>query len=215
VNVQAYRPMLKTAPGKMTAQEQLNEVDAQTRAATRMLGSNPAAAAQIFAQATEAKNKIRGEVFRANQAMEAGIANENIATLNDAQLKNIAQYADQADKQARAKSATKAQRMAALQSIGEKIAKNKQENLIAAIEQQRYNYRFTNKGVGYSVNDPYNFNVPNVGTGATAASQIASKTGNYNFAPGYGGEYDAQGRLTGVKKTKARNGAIVKALKTL
>ena len=207
VNAQTYRPRLKE-DYSVSLQDQLNEVDQQARAAQRMAGNNVAAQAQIAAQAAEQKNKIRGEQLRMNQAIKMGTYNENIGTLNQAQLQNLQTYAVQQDLMSKAKSATKAQAFGAIQSMADKFAKNKQENLLLAIDQQRYNYRFTPSGVAYNVNDPYQFNASRAGGSPKAAPQ---------FAPGVEPLYDASGNIIDTRKkaVQSRNGSIVKALKNI
>ena len=70
VQAQTYQPMLDQ-PYDISLQDQINAVDAQANAAIRASGQNPAAQAYIMSQAIEAKNKIKGEEFRANQSNEA------------------------------------------------------------------------------------------------------------------------------------------------
>lgn len=207
VVAQTYQPRLKEAYS-VSLQDQLNEVDQQARAAQRMAGNNAAAQAQIAAQAAEQKNKIRGEQLRMNQGIQMGVYNENVGTLNQAQLQNLQTYAVQRDLMSKAKSATKAQALGAIQSMSDKFARNKQENLMLAIEQQRYNYRFSPSGVAYSVNDPYQFNASRAG---------GAPKGTPQFAPGVEPLYDASGNIVDTKKkaVQSRNGSIVKALKNI
>jgi hypothetical protein len=209
VNAQQYSPRLKQSYN-ISLQDQLNEIDAQTRAATKMIGSNPSAAAQIFAQAADAKNKIRGEQFRMNQANQVGTQNANIDTLNQAQMQNLQLLDQQYVRQSQAKSNTKAQTLEALKSIAAKTAQNKLENRQLGIMENMYNYRFGPKGQAYNINDPYQFN--------TQGAPFAKTRGGMEFADDVTPLYDASGKIAKLDKKSAkesRNGSIVKALKTL
>jgi len=198
VFAQGYQPQLLT-PYDISYQDQLNEITAQARAAERMAGQNPAAAASILATASGEKNKVLGEQFRQNQAQRMGVYNQNIATLNDAQLKNLGIYADQAAKQSQARSNTKAQAMEIEKSMSDKIAKNKSENNALQIYENLYNYRFGKSGRAQNYNPLAQFDI-------SADGKVSAQA-----APeGY--EYE-----TILKKKKkeetARNGSIVRALK--
>lgn len=205
VKVQQYTPRLKEAYN-ISLQDQLNEIDAQARAATRQIGTNPAAASQIFAQAADAKNKIRGEQMRINQASQFGTQAANIDTLNQAQMQNLQLLDQQYGRQAEAKSKTKAQTLEALKSIAAKTAQNKLENRQLGVMENMYNFRFGPRGQAYNINDPYRFNME--GNPSTKGLPVAPE--------GY--EY-----TTELKKIKSKegkngitlNGSIVKALKTL
>ena len=199
----------------------MNEVDAQTRAATKMIGSNPSAAAQIFAQAADAKNKIRGEQFRMNQANQTGTQNANIDTLNQAQMQNLQLLDQQYVRQSQAKSNTKAQTLEALKSIASKTAQNKLENRQLGVMENMYNFRFGPNGQAYNVNNPYQFN--------NAGNPFArTNIGSGQLEEGYEDLFNAAGRRVSTRKSskndtngkdgtkiKARNGSIVKALKSL
>jgi hypothetical protein len=208
VFVQGYQPQLLT-PYDISYQDQLNEITAQARAAERMAGQNPAAAATLLATASGEKNKVLGEQFRQNQAERMGKYNQNIATLNDAQLKNIGLYADQAAKKSQAKSNTKAQAMEIIKSMSDKIAKNKLENKTLQTYENLYNYRFGKDGRAQNYNPLAQFDVAVGGSGTGKSSG--------GIAPGYEFTYDSSGNIIGTRKSKedkdARNGSIVRALK--
>lgn len=220
VNAQQYNPRLKQAYD-ISLQDQLNEVDSQVRAATKMIGSNPAAAAQIFAQAADAKNKIRGEQFRMNQANQVGTQNANIDTLNQAQMQNLQLLDQQYVRQSQAKSNTKAQTLEALKSIASKTAQNKLENRQLGIMENMYNFRFGPNGQAYNVNNPYQFNNPTVGSTANTSGQsnIIEIQGKKYRPIDYDNKTNQPTKFELVGKNgakiKARNGSIVKALKSL
>jgi hypothetical protein len=164
----------------------------------------------LFAQATEAKNKIRGEQMRMNQANQMGVQNANIDTVNEAQLKNLGIMDQQYTRQQQAKSNTKAQSLAALQSIASKTAQNKLENRQLGIYENLYNYRFGPQGQAINFNNPAQFN--------PQGSPFAKTKGGMEFADDVTPLYDASGRIAKVEQKKAkdsRNGSIVKALKNI
>jgi len=216
VKAQTFEPTL-LSPYDISLQDQLNEVDSQVRAATRQLGSNPAAAAQIFASAEQAKNRIRGEQFRMNQANKSQIYNQNTEKMNQAKLQNLQILDTQAVRQAQAKSNTKEQALEAIKSIAAKTAQNKLQNRELGIYENMYNYRFGPKGQAYNVNAPAQFNIPE-GVGIDNLSDTdKSRIKDYYEKIV---SRDKTGSVTGSKeKTSSsktsRNGSIVKSLKTL
>ena len=175
VQAQGFQPDLAT-PYDISLQDQMNEITAQTRAAQRMAQGNPAAQALIAGQAYDAINKVKGEEFRANQAMQAGVYNQNRATLNDAKLKNLDIYDRQYTRQEQAKSNTKAITQAALNSISDKYAKNKLENRELGVYENLYNYRYDPSGRAINMNPLFQGNMPT----------MYGKQTNPNMLPIYG-----------------------------
>lgn len=160
VQATPYTPQLRV-PYDISYQDQLNEVTADQRAAQRMMGYNPAAQANVAAQAYGAKSKILADQFRANQAMKDQVYSGNIATLNDAELKNLAIYDQQYTRQEQAKSNTKAIAQAALSSIGDKLTKHKADvrtyNVYKTLFPQ---YGFERSGRGRFEGGYADFNIP-------------------------------------------------------
>ena len=215
VKAQTFEPTL-LSPYDISLQDQLSEVDSQVRAATRQLGSNPAAAAQIFASAEQAKNRIRGEQFRMNQANKSQIYNQNAEKMNQAKLQNLQILDTQAVRQAQAKSNTKEQALEAIKSIAAKTAQNKLQNRELGIYENMYNYRFGSKGQAYNVNAPAQFNIPGIGNVDATDEQKAKIKDYWEKVV----SRDKTGSVTGSKeKTSSSktsgNGSIVKSLKTL
>lgn len=213
VQAQKFQPTLQGAPSDISYQDQLNEITAQSRAAERMSQYNPEAAASIFGQVSQAKNKVLAEQFRANQARKEEVYNANRQRLDDAQKLNLQLLDQQYVRQSQAKSATKAQAQTALNSIADKIAKNKLENRQLGVMENMYNYRFDPMGRAINMNTPAQFNVPNVGS--TAKPKDAS---GEDLIPIYNDDNTIKGYK--VKKdtkstAKKYNGAIVKALKNI
>jgi len=219
VYAQTFQPMLDN-PYDISLQDQVNAIDAQTRAAMLNTGGDPTAQAYIAAQANDAKNKVLGEQFRLNQGQKAQTYSKNRELLNQSALQNLGILDNQQDKQSKAKSATKAQTIAALSSISDKVTRNKQENLIAAIEQNRNNFRIDSEGRAINFNTPAQFNMAGNSFNRTGNQQgiTTDHLGNtlypiYNKDGSIKG-YTAGGAKNGAK-IKARNSSIVKAVKSL
>jgi hypothetical protein len=159
VQAQPYSPQLRV-PYDISLQDQLNEITASERAAQRMMGYNPAAQANVAAQTYGAKSKVLADQFRMNQAMKDQIYSGNIATLNDAELKNLDIYDRQYGRQEQAKSNTKATAQAALNSIADKYAKNALENRTLGVYENLYNYRYDKSGRAVNMNAPFQPNIP-------------------------------------------------------
>jgi hypothetical protein len=159
VKVQTYQPEL-SSPYDISLQDQMNEITAQTRAAQRMVQGNPEAQAMIAANAYDAINKVKGEEFRANQAMKDKVYGENRNTLNEAKLKNLAAYDQQYARQSQAVSNTKEATQNALNSIADKYGRNKLENRTLGIYENLYNYRYDNAGRAINMNAPHQFSMP-------------------------------------------------------
>ena len=220
VFAQKYNPELDNVYD-ISYQDQLNEITAQARAAERMAGQNPAAAAALLTTASGEKNKVLGEQFRQNQATRAGTYNKNRATLNDAQLKNMGILDNQYVRQETANSTTKENIRNALNSISAKTAQNKLENRKLKTMENLYNYRYDSQGRLVNMNGIAQFD--------TSGNPITNTRGfgKGSLAPGKAFSYDASGDIIGTHsvkddasgkygaKIKARNGSIVKAIKNL
>ncbi len=159
VQATPYTPQLRV-PYDISLQDQLNEITSSERGAQRMMGYNPAAQSSVAAQAYGAKSNVLADQFRMNQAMKDQVYSGNIATLNDAELKNLAIYDQQYQRQEQAKSNTKATSQAVLNSISDKYAKNKLENRTLGIYENLYNYRYDNAGRAINMNAPFQPNIP-------------------------------------------------------
>ena len=156
-----------------------------------------------------------------NQATQTGTQNANIDTLNQAQMQNLQLLDQQYVRQSQAKSNTKAQTLEALKSIAAKTAQNKLENRQLGIMENMYNYRFGPNGQAYNVNNPYQFN-------PQGSPFARTNSGRGELAEGYEDIYNSAQQRIGTRKKgkddpavkngakiKARNGSIVKALKSL
>ena len=209
VFAQSYQPMLSQAT-TISLQDQINEITAQARSAERMAQGDPSALAMIASQAAQAKNKVLGEQFRMNQGEAQRVAETNRQTLNEAQKMNLGLFDQQQQRQAQAKSNTKMQNIVALNSINDKIAKQKLENRQMAISENLYNYRFSPSGVAYNLNPLAQFNMSGSGASGKGKGLAAGKAFNYDDA----------GQIVGIRNVSddtknSRNGSIVKSIKNL
>ena len=228
VQAQTYQPQLKN-PYDISLQDILNENQADYRAQQRMIGNNPAAQAMLNAQKYAANQKVLGEQFRLNQANKDQVYSGNIATLNDAKLKNLTIYDQQYDRQASAKANTKATTQAALNSISSKYLQNDAANKKLQIYENLYGYRFDDQGRAVNQNGPAVFNSPQITDGQDIP--IYDNDGNIVGYKRLGKQQtvDSVGTLpinpekTTNTKSKAKNGknginlnsSIVKAMKNL
>ena len=211
VQAQTFQPMLETTYD-ISLQDQVNAIDAQANAAMRAAGQNPAAQAQIMAQAADAKNKVLGEQMRINQAQKAQTYAKNREMLNQAQIQKLAIYDKQYERQEMAKSKTKEKALGALQSIDSKIDQNKFENKQLGLMENLYNYRFDPQGRAYNINPLAQINVPT--QGSTASTGDMNSLSEYEKAKALTNAYEAKIK-SATKAPKSRNGSIVKALKNL
>ena len=182
VQAQFYRPELDV-PYDISFQDQLNEITASERAAQRMSGYNPAAQSMIAGQSYGAKSRVLADQFRANQAMKDQVYSRNRATMNDAQLKNLAIADTQYTRQAQAKSNTKATAQEALNSISSKYAQNALENKTLGVYENLYNYRYDKSGRAVNMNAPQQFNTGVVYNpiGEPNYRKVTDKNGNISF----------------------------------
>ena len=152
VQAQGYKPQLDV-PYDISLQDQLNTITSQTRAGQRLAGYNPAAQSVMAGAAYDASTKVLGEQFRLNQAKKDQVYTGNRALLNDAQLKNLQIYDQQANRQSIARSNTKEAAQLALNSISDKYAKHKLENSRLGQYENLYNYRYGHNGRLQNMNE--------------------------------------------------------------
>jgi SHS2 domain-containing protein len=223
VQATPYSPQLRV-PYDISFQDQINEITADQRGAQRMMGYNPAAQSNLAAQSYGAKSRVLADQFRANQAMKDQVYSSNIATLNDAQLKNLAIYDQQYQRQEQAKSNTKAVAQEALNSISSKYAQNALENRTLGVYENLYNYRYDKSGRAINMNAPYQANIPTVYSPAGEPNMIPVKDSDGNIIeyrrinekrPSMAGTpiNNAPEGKRGINVKKAMNGSIVKMLK--
>ena len=230
VQAQGYQPDLAT-PYDISYQDMLNANQADYNASQKLVGYNPAAQSLLNAQKYAANEKVLGEQFRANQAMQMGVYDQNRNTLNEAKLKNLGIFDKQYERQAQAKSNTKAVTQAALNSISDKYAKHKLENRELGIYENLYNYRYDSQGRAINMNAPWQPNVPNVydkGNETPNMRAVYDQKGNFlrweridEDKTTTDETLNAAGKTPGIGdkknggKVKPKNGSIVSAYKNL
>lgn len=212
VQAQLYNPLLEQV-SDISLQDQMNANQADFNALQRSLRNNPAALAALAGQKYQANSGVLGEQFRLNQAQRMNTYNKNRGTLNDAQLKNLGILDQQYVRQSEAKSKTKAVAQSALQSISDKIQRNKLENRTLGIYENLYNYRFGPKGYAYNLNPLFNPDIPQVGADLPLIDQ-----NGVTSSEEYRQKFDRIGNPIGSEKRqkttkKNKNGGLVRALK--
>jgi hypothetical protein len=230
VQATPYTPQLRV-PYDISRQAAKNDLIAQTRAAQRMAQGNPEMQAAIAAQAYNPMQQLNEQDFIDNQRMRDAVYSGNIATLNDAELKNLEIYDQQYQRQEQAKSNTKATAQAALNSVADKYAKNKLENRTLGVYENLYNYRYDPSGRAINMNAPWQANLPNMydkGSRTANMREVYDKQGNFlRYEPieetttTTDKTLEAAGKTPGIAdkknggKVKAKNGSIVSAYKNL
>jgi hypothetical protein len=211
VYAQKFIPRLLT-PQKVSFQDRIDDVDKQARASMLAAGNDPAVQNVIMTNAIEAKNRVRAEEFRANQANFLETQARNVDTLNRADLQNLQILDTQQERQARAKSITKATKQSALQSIGNKYAQNLAEQRTLQAYENLYNFRGTGPGGRMQNFNPLaQFNVPNV----AGQAPIYDNNGNIVGFQQMTSDLNASQAARSTRRTTAKNGSIVKAIKNL
>lgn len=211
---QTIQPDL-ASPYEISLQDQKNEVIAQSRAAQRMAGNNPAAQAIIAAQTSDALNKIQGEEFRINQGMKDKTFGENRERLNQTRFQNLQILDNLYTRQEQAKSKTKETLRNALNSISDKYFKNRFENKTLAIYENLYDYRFDDKGRAWYRGRPTNINVEGSDNGYASTPYDDDRVIRYERDPKTGREIPVGSRRRTKDERITRNGAIVKSTKSL
>ena len=213
VDAQLFQPQLST-PYDISLQDQLNANQSDYRAAQRMTGYNPAAQAMLNAQKYKANQQVLGEQFRMNQALKDQTYRENRSLLDQANLQNLQILDQQYGRQQQALSNTKATTQAALNSISAKYMQNQAENRQLQAYENLYNYRFDARGRAVNMNPlaqfDTNMDVP-----------VYDEEGNLvEIKRQTRQKFDKSGMAAGRTETietkeKKRNGALVKAIKSM
>ena len=174
-------------PYDISYQDRLNENQATFNQLQRAAGSNPAALSSLAGQKYGADSNVLAEQFRANQAKKDQVYSGNRAILNQTQEKNLTIADQQYVRQAQAKSATKAVKQEALNSIAAKIGQNRLENRTLQTYANMFpdfsydkNYRIRKTGA------PTKFNMPVVYNAAGDITHVAlyDKEGKiYDYKP--------------------------------
>lgn len=205
VQAQTFQPDLAT-PYDVSFQDQLNNNQADYRAAQRMMGYNPAAQANLNAQKYQANQSVLANQFRANQEMKDKVYGENRNMLNQTKLQNLGIFDRQYERQAGALANTKATTQAVLNSRSDKYAKNKLENRTLQTYENMYNYRFGDNFRAQNMNPLAQFDTQYKGASAEELEAMTALK-----------KAQDKKEAAAAKKDKAvsRNGSIVKSYKNI
>ena len=102
-----------------------------------------------------------------------------------------------------------------MNSISDKIARNKLENRTLGIYENLYNYRFGPRGYAYNLNPLAQFNIPEDAGTDIDAIPTADKTKEVVERSVTRDERGKQKETTKTKTSTGKNGSIVKAIKNL
>jgi len=224
VQARTVQPQLST-PYDVSFQDLLNRNQGDFRSMERLSQYNPAILSQLGAQKYAANQQVLGEQFRQNQAEKDKVYGENRNTLNQAQLTNLGILNQQAEKQDMAKTKTKAEAVNIAQSIADKMAKYKEEQMISKVGENKSQYRIDpSTGRAINMNELMQWNIAGNPTAQSRSSisgipddwmeLVDAKTGQFAGTRKKTAE-ELKGGMKSGGKLIARNGAIVKALKTI
>jgi hypothetical protein len=208
VQAQTFQPQLST-PYDISLQDIINKNQADYRAAQRMIGYNPAALAALNAQKYQANQQVLGEQFRLNQAMRDKVYGENRNMLNQSNLQNLGILDQQYGRQQQALSNTKATAQAALNSISAKYLQNQAENRTLQTYENLYNYRFDPRFRAMNMNPLAQFNLEGSGSSGTPFGNMTPEEIEL-YAKQLKVAQDKQKKMT-----TGKNGALVKAIKSM
>lgn len=206
VDAQKFQPLLDV-PYDVSYQDAMNSITGSSRNAERMLAYNPGALAGLKAEEYKQISGVKGQEFRDNQAMKDRVYSGNRATLNDAQLKNLAIMDQQYVRQDQARANTRDINHAALDSITNKRSQHNLENRTLATWENMYDYRF---GSNYRANyqgGPVNFE--NWNKGPSAQEQIREQM----LRKQREAELKKAGKTPNFVWETAKNGRLIKAYK--
>ena len=156
VPAQGYQPELRV-PYDISLQDMRNDIISQSRAMERnpAFQNNPAALALTQAPMYSALNKVNAEEFRQNQAMKDSVYSSNVDAINQAKLTNLGIFDNQYDRQQQAISNTRKENINILDSIANKYAQNRLQNMTERVYENMYpsfefdqNFRANTTGQG-------------------------------------------------------------------
>lgn len=186
VFMQKFRPRLKM-PFQYSFQDQLNANTASYRSMLPYVRNNPSMQAALAAQKYSADSGVLSNEFRVNQQEAAGVYNENLDRINQANMVNIQMADTQAVRQAQARANTRKRAFDALQSISQKRLLHQAAMNELAVLENLYAYRY---GKDYKINyqgrpiDLQNWDLTPMGTDerGNATLQLTQKEKNKNTA---------------------------------
>lgn len=148
VNQMTYQPELKQT-FDMSYQIGRNENQATFNQVARIAENtgNIGALSQLAAEKYRADERYNNQEVQTNAAAKLAVYGQNVDTLNDAKVKNLALLGAQQDKQAQAQFNTRKQAQSAIGSMSGKILQNRLENkTYNAYANLFQHYGFDNKG---------------------------------------------------------------------
>ena len=205
-------PMYQPTPkiySEINRQAAKNDLIAQTRAAQRQVGYNPAMQAAIAAQAYNPMQQLNEADFIANQTGRDRVYNENASMFDQAKQVNFERFDNQYKRQQEALANTKATTLAALNSIADKYAKNKLEKNTLAAYENMYNYRFGPNFRAQNMNPFAQFDTQYKGASAEELEARAALAKVLEKKEAAAAKKDAK------ETDKKRNGSIVKSYKNI
>lgn len=169
VPAQGFQPELRV-PYDISLQDMRNDIISQSRVMERnpAFQNNPAALALTQAPMYSALNKVNAEEFRQNQAMKDAVYSSNINAINQAKLTNLGIFDNQYDRQQQAISNTRKENINILDSIANKYAQNRLQNMTERVFENMYpSFEFDESGRANTTGQGGDLYIPGYGTAST------------------------------------------------
>ncbi|MAO24279.1 MAG: hypothetical protein CMJ25_26305 [Phycisphaerae bacterium] len=169
VPAQGLQPELRV-PYDISLQDMRNDIISQSRAMERnpAFQNNPAALALTQAPMYSALNKVNAEEFRQNQAMKDAVYSSNVDAINQAKLTNLGIFDNQYDRQQQAISNTRKENINILDSIANKYAQNRLQNMTERVFENMYpSFEFDESGRANTTGRGGDLYIPGYGTAST------------------------------------------------
>lgn len=172
VPAQGYQPELRV-PYDISLQDMRNDIISQSRAMERnpAFQNNPAALALTQAPMYSALNKVNAEEFRQNQAMKDAVYSSNVDAINKAKLTNLGIFDNQYDRQQQAISNTRKENINILDSIANKYAQNRLQNMTERVFENMYpSFEFDESGRANTTGQGGSPYIPGYGTASPSGN---------------------------------------------
>ena len=172
VPAQGYQPQLRV-PYDISLQDMRNDIISQSRAMERnpAFQNNPAALALTQAPMYSALNKVNAEEFRQNQAMKDAVYSSNVDAINQAKLTNLGIFDNQYDRQQQAISNTRKENINILDSIANKYAQNRLQNMTERVFENMYpSFEFDESGRANTTGQGGSPYIPGYGTASPSGN---------------------------------------------
>ena len=172
VPAQGFQPELRV-PYDISLQDMRNDIISQSRAMERnpAFQNNPAALALTQAPMYSALNKVNAEEFRQNQAMKDAVYSSNVDAINQAKLTNLGIFDNQYDRQQQAISNTRKENINILDSIANKYAQNRLQNMTERVFENMYpSFEFDESGRANTTGQGGSPYIPGYGTASPSGN---------------------------------------------